>query len=965
MLRLQVASRLPFLSFAGIEQKDAGRRCGFVRRACARRQCCTLSVDFCQNFSAKFCNPPAAFLSRSLLFRTSSNLAHIVYEYECPSGYGRHEDVAGFLCHDKNECGDEHNCNLDIPGAVCINTVGSFWCQFPPDPPTPAGMDPVIASAVYMDMPPENFTAPERQRFRDSVATASGSDPDDVTIDSVTPVSTSRRRRLLQETSSGGIIIAFSIRIRKDTGCGFWCTYNALSANLNTELLKVKLPPVEFMALPENEAVPSGFACPAGSYNAPTDCGISISCSEGCSSSSACGVAGGRGAQAISTSEGLLDGQSYATPQTCTWLIEIDRTSAACTGASLDVVFSSIGMESAAYKRYRFRMLHLRSKQQALGGLAEIRLYNGMGNRYKLCNRVSANSSEACILSVSNPGGHNPSGEGAAQAYDGDLSTHWFTRWVDSAPLVFEFNTSVTVASYEWITAMKSGDAVERSPVSWALEAYSTEDDEWKVLGRIEEYSVPLDGKALVGPFSAFGFSTYDGNAKLPLVTSNSTYVTVHSCASVEVVDATSPRRDCKVRRHIATLTGRLTEEEMSIVGQKVHSSNTGVMEIMFTSSHKNPEFAPPATGFEATVTAGDVCTACSRGTYMLPGTVDCLVCPAGTYSDTLGATACSACAAGTFSGWEVKHEQMPFALSWEQSRELAVRRGGRLLTLAEAQSYVAENTLHSIEAWVAVGHVDDTDLESSCISESNWAFYINILGAGDTRVYDRTCPPLFSVLDASGDGCISEAEFETASHHNISDGAHGACVGCLCSANTTIEHNKWCRHCASDTETRDLFQEISHAGTSEGSASHEGRNWVLIGRKPGYTTGTPLTLVCSQWPVYDGSCISVCDGASKPSPLETSPLGMGAPARSLIGTHAVQLYNWPLPSLEDLSRQNPIFCYLFPETQNAAQRTCPGPRGNRCVVLAHDVHGHWPPPSRAGRRGCLRRCPAAPRERC
>ena len=106
---------------------------------------------------------------------------------------------------------------------------------------------------------------------------------------------------------------------------------------------------------------------------------------------------------------------------------------------------------------------------------------------------------------------------------------------------------------------------------------------------------------------------------------------------------------------------------------------------------------------------------------------------------------------------------------------------------------------------------------------------------------------------------------------------SHGACEGCLCSANTTIDHKKWCRHCASDTETRDLFQEISHAGTSEGSASHEGRNWVLIGRKPGYTTGTPLTLVCSQWPVYDGSCISVCDGASKPSPLETSPLGMGA----------------------------------------------------------------------------------------
>ena len=53
----------------------------------------------------------------------------MVYEYECPSGYVRHEDEAGPYCHDINECGDQHTCDLDVAGMACVNTVGSFSCQ--------------------------------------------------------------------------------------------------------------------------------------------------------------------------------------------------------------------------------------------------------------------------------------------------------------------------------------------------------------------------------------------------------------------------------------------------------------------------------------------------------------------------------------------------------------------------------------------------------------------------------------------------------------------------------------------------------------------------------------------------------------------------------------------------------------------------------------------------------------------
>ena len=245
----------------------------------------------------------------------------------------------------------------------------------------------------------------------------------------------------------------------------------------------------------------------------------------------------------------------------------------------------------------------------------------------------------------------------------------------------------------------------------------------------------------------------------------------------------------------------------------------------------------------------------CPRGTYLPPGaSLSCETCPAGSYS-SLGATACSACAAGKFSGWEVKVERLRYALSWEASRDWAAARGGRLLTLAEAQAYIANRPLYGSEAWAAIEYPNATDYSDTCISVWNWASYIDEPGAG---VYDdRSCPPPFSALDADQDGCIRSAEIDPLFKYELSSEMYGSCSGCLCDAGTYFNHSKWCLACSNSGESRNLFSKMSRSGLLQGHAGREGKNWVLIGEKPGYAAGSSLEQMCSEWPSYEGSCVT------------------------------------------------------------------------------------------------------------
>jgi hypothetical protein len=536
--------------------------------------------------------------------RASSYLPDLLYEYDCPAGYGRHEDQGGYYCHDINECGDAHICNLDIQGPEgeetrCVNTVGSFYCQYPPEPDVPAGMAPALTLSASMDMPAANFTAPARQRFRDAVAAASGVSSDDVTILSVTSTS-SRRRHLLQaEGTAGGITITFQVRVRfEETGCGYWCTYNLVTNNLNEELGKpamvldgeravmVSLRPVEFVGEPDMVLV--GMQCAPGSVLEPTSaCGVSVTCSGECAAySSVCSsVDKALGSQSLDTQ--LATG---VRPPSCTWLVETDRTSEACTGASLNVRFNNVDMQTRAFKKYRFHMLELHNRQVIWGGLAEIRLYDGLGRQFRLCSDMSNSSWQPCILSVSNPGGDSQAGEGATYAYDGNPSTRWLTRWLDS-PLVFEFNMSAIVSSYEWVTASGDHDnTMGGNPVSWTLEAYASPQlEQWEVLGHIEKYSVPATRNSTVGPFSAFGHSTFD-RTQSPMDIAQpgaDSFVSVYSCASVERNSSGEHNgTSCKARRHLTTLAGTITTEDAASLMQKVISSMTGVLEIVWRSGN-------------------------------------------------------------------------------------------------------------------------------------------------------------------------------------------------------------------------------------------------------------------------------------------------------------------------------------------------------------------------------------------
>jgi hypothetical protein len=122
-----------------------------------------------------------------------------------------------------------------------------------------------------------------------------------------------------------------------------------------------------------------------------------------------------------------------------------------------------------------------------------------------LRNNTSANSvqiSEFQMLlggtrvggaTASNPGGNSPGGESAAQANDDNLGSKWldFTKFT---PLILDFGAAAPVDGYRIGTA---GDADERDPVSWRVDA-SHNGTTWITIDTQTNYATPTDRQVYI-----------------------------------------------------------------------------------------------------------------------------------------------------------------------------------------------------------------------------------------------------------------------------------------------------------------------------------------------------------------------------------------------------------------------------------------------------------------------------------
>ena len=122
-----------------------------------------------------------------------------------------------------------------------------------------------------------------------------------------------------------------------------------------------------------------------------------------------------------------------------------------------------IPVDLPGHRYYRFRSTKLRDDAGANSiQLAELSLFR-QGVRQH-------------AVTVSNPGGSNPVGEGPARADDADTATKWLD--FNRAPLVYDYGSNVVIDAYSITTA---NDASARDPVRWLLEA-SEDGVDWEVL---------------------------------------------------------------------------------------------------------------------------------------------------------------------------------------------------------------------------------------------------------------------------------------------------------------------------------------------------------------------------------------------------------------------------------------------------------------------------------------------------
>ena len=95
-------------------------------------------------------------------------------------------------------------------------------------------------------------------------------------------------------------------------------------------------------------------------------------------------------------------------------------------------------------------------------------------------------------VEITNPNGSNPSGEKAASAADGNLTTKWLDY--SRGDLVFEFAAPVTIDAYTWVTA---NDRIERDPTGWVFLG-SENGVSWVPLDVQMDYPTPTTRKSHV-----------------------------------------------------------------------------------------------------------------------------------------------------------------------------------------------------------------------------------------------------------------------------------------------------------------------------------------------------------------------------------------------------------------------------------------------------------------------------------
>ncbi|MDB4687690.1 discoidin domain-containing protein [Akkermansiaceae bacterium] len=82
-------------------------------------------------------------------------------------------------------------------------------------------------------------------------------------------------------------------------------------------------------------------------------------------------------------------------------------------------------------------------------------------------------------VTVSNPGGNSPAGEGVSKVIDGDPGTKWLD--FNKEGLVFDFGSQTNITAYRWTTA---NDEPSRDPVSWSLEG-SNDGTNWSLVDNV------------------------------------------------------------------------------------------------------------------------------------------------------------------------------------------------------------------------------------------------------------------------------------------------------------------------------------------------------------------------------------------------------------------------------------------------------------------------------------------------
>jgi len=176
------------------------------------------------------------------------------------------------------------------------------------------------------------------------------------------------------------------------------------------------------------------------------------------------------------------------------------------------------------YRYYRFRPTGLRDDASAAGvQLAELALFH-QGLRRQ-------------AVSVSNPGGNNPIGQGPTHADDAIV----VSRWLDfnRGQLLYDYGANVEIDAYSITTA---NDAPDRDPVRWIFEA-SVDGASWTLLDDRSGQSYPTPTARLTST-PAIAISSLAGVTPLPEAPRHSTTLIVETSSGVDRIWNVNPDND-------------------------------------------------------------------------------------------------------------------------------------------------------------------------------------------------------------------------------------------------------------------------------------------------------------------------------------------------------------------------------------------------------------------------------------